>query len=120
MCVSINKNIISLNQGVPSEYLEIVRSVSGYFRFLPKSFCENAGLKILWQIEFIESKCFSNSRNFVKKLFFLLVLQKLLAAQLRELAKSVKNFLQGHNVSGNFVTKLPYYFQVWSVRPVSF
>ena len=26
--------------------------------------------------------------------------------------KSLKNFLQGKNVSGNFVTKLPYYFQV--------
>ena len=40
------------------------------------------------------------------------VLQKLLAAQLPELTKSLKNFLQGKNVSGNFITKLPYYFQV--------
>ena len=31
--------------------------------------------------------------------------------------KSLKNFLQGKNVSGNFVTKLPYYFQVWRENP---
>ena len=37
---------------------------------------------------------------------------QLLAAHLRELAKSLNNFLHGQNVSDNFVTKLPYYFQV--------
>ena len=48
----------------------------------------------------------------VKTFYLLQVFQKLLDAQLRELTKSLKNFLQGQNVSGNFVTKLPYYFQV--------
>ena len=45
--------------------------------------------------------------------YFLRILKKLLAAQLRELTKNIKNFLQGQNVSGNFVTKLHYYFQAW-------
>ena len=40
----------------------------------------------------------------VKTFYLLQVFQKL--------TKSLKNFLQGQNVSGNFVTKLPYYFQV--------
>ena len=42
--------------------------------------------------------------------YFLRILKKLLAPQLRELTKNIKNFLQGQNVSVNFVTKLPYYF----------
>ena len=49
----------------------------------------------------------------VTKFLFLQVLQKLLAALMRELTKSLKNFLQGQNVSGNFVPKLHYYVQAW-------
>ena len=54
----------------------------------------------------------SQKISMVKTFYLLQVFQKLLDAQLRELTKSLQNFLQGQHVSGNFVTKLPHYFQV--------
>ena len=42
--------------------------------------------------------------------------KKLLAAQLRELTKNLKNFLQGQDVSGN-LTKLPYYRVYGNIVP---
>ena len=32
------------------------------------------------------------------------------------IVRSNKKFLQGQNVSGNFITKLRYYLQVWCMR----
>ena len=54
----------------------------------------------------------SKVTNFVKKKLFSAGIAETFSCSIAQINKKAQNFLQGQYVSGNFATKLHYYFQV--------